>query len=61
VIGRVRPSVSTLSLNQLTFDLYLCTCVGHGLSSLGIESQGHESRSLLEVELGSASMVARSI
>jgi len=39
----VRPSVFTL-LNQLTFDLDFCLCVGLDHSSPGMENQDHMSR-----------------
>ena len=39
----VRPSVFTL-LNQLTFDLDFCLCVGLDHSSPGMENQDHRSR-----------------
>jgi len=45
----VRPFVSTLSLNRLSFELgYLCVR-GHDHSSPGIESQGQWSRSKVNV------------
>jgi len=39
----VRPSLSVLSLNQLTFDLDFLLIV-HDVSLLPTESQGHRSR-----------------
>jgi len=44
-IGRVRPFFLLYLLNQLTLSLIFCSFLDHYHSSLGIESQGHKSRS----------------
>ena len=61
----VCPSVRLFPLyllNRLTFDLEFCVCVDHDHVSTGIESQGHWSRSKVNVQrIWACNAVMRSV
>jgi len=45
----VRPSVSTVFLNSLTFNLDFCMCMSHDHNKPGIESRDRRPRSKVKM------------